>query len=150
MYSNEKNAQIIVSLLKAHNIKFVVASPGNTNYGVVGSLQGDPFFSVFFYKPLNVLWHVFCGCQIHVPKYTVRVEGCTVIHNTSFYEPVIYALFDDIFIPNITMISRFAMMAYSIFPLTFRDAAVIAQRPFSGHMDHLLSVWELHVTHARR
>lgn len=109
-----------------------------------------PFFSVFFYELLNVFWHVFCGCQIHVPKYVVRVEGCAVIHNASFHEPVIYALFNDILISNIAMISWFTMIAYSIFPLTFRDAAIIAQRPFSGHMDRLLSVWELYVTHARR
>lgn len=61
MYSNEKNAQIIVSLLKAHNIKFVVASPGNTNYGVVGSLQGDPFFSVFSAVDERSAAYMACG-----------------------------------------------------------------------------------------
>ena len=29
-YSDEKNIQILIALLKAHRIKYVVASPGNT------------------------------------------------------------------------------------------------------------------------
>ena len=30
-YSNERNVQMLVSLLKAHNIRKVIASPGTTN-----------------------------------------------------------------------------------------------------------------------
>ena len=46
-YSNERNIQIVISLLKANNIKKIVASPGATNFSFVGSLQNDPFFEIF-------------------------------------------------------------------------------------------------------
>ena len=46
-YSDEENTLILVSLLKAHGIKRVIASPGTTNISFVGSVQIDPFFDVF-------------------------------------------------------------------------------------------------------
>lgn len=46
-YSNERNVQILVSLLKAHGIKKVVASPGTTNLSFVASLQHDGSFEIY-------------------------------------------------------------------------------------------------------
>lgn len=47
MYSTEKNIQILIALLKANNIKKIVASPGTTNMSLVGSLQNDPWFEMY-------------------------------------------------------------------------------------------------------
>ena len=47
MYTTEKNIQILISLLKQHGIRKVVASPGATNFTLVGSLQNDPFFEMY-------------------------------------------------------------------------------------------------------
>ena len=38
-YTDERNVQILISLLKEHGIKRVVASPGSTNVTFVGSIQ---------------------------------------------------------------------------------------------------------------
>ena len=46
-YTDEKNAQIVIALLKAHGIRRVVASPGATNAGFVWMLQNDDFFTIF-------------------------------------------------------------------------------------------------------
>lgn len=46
-YTDEKNAQIVIALLKAHGIKRIVASPGTTNMSIVGSVQNDPWFEVY-------------------------------------------------------------------------------------------------------
>lgn len=46
-YSTEKNVQIIISLLRQHGIKKVVASPGSTNMALVASLQNDPYFEMY-------------------------------------------------------------------------------------------------------
>ena len=43
-YSAERNVQIIISLLKQHGIRKVVASPGTTNMPIVASMQHDPWF----------------------------------------------------------------------------------------------------------
>ena len=47
MYTTEKNIQILISLLKQYGIKKIIASPGATNYTLVGSIQNDPFFEVY-------------------------------------------------------------------------------------------------------
>lgn len=46
-YSSEKSIQILVALLKAHGIKKVIVSPGNTNVTFVGSIQYDPYFELY-------------------------------------------------------------------------------------------------------
>lgn len=46
-YTSERNAQIVISLLKAHGVRLVVASPGTTNMCFVGSVQNDLFFTVY-------------------------------------------------------------------------------------------------------
>lgn len=46
-YTDERNVQILISLLKEHGIKRVVASPGSTNVTFVGSLQQDPYFEMY-------------------------------------------------------------------------------------------------------
>lgn len=46
-YTVEKGQQILVSLLKQHGIRKVVASPGTTNVTFVVCLQYDPFFEVY-------------------------------------------------------------------------------------------------------
>lgn len=42
-YSSEKNTQIVISLLKYHGIRKIVASPGATNVSFVASVQQDDF-----------------------------------------------------------------------------------------------------------
>ena len=46
-YTDEKNAQIVIALLKAHGIRKVIANPGTTNIAFVGSVQNDPWFQVY-------------------------------------------------------------------------------------------------------
>lgn len=46
-YTDERNIQILISLLKQSGIRKVVASPGATNVSFVGSLQNDPFFEMY-------------------------------------------------------------------------------------------------------
>ena len=46
-YTNERNVQLLIGLLKAHGIKRIVASPGSTNVTIVGSLQQDPYFEMY-------------------------------------------------------------------------------------------------------
>lgn len=40
-YTDERAVQILISLLKAHGIKKVIASPGTTNVTLIGSIQYD-------------------------------------------------------------------------------------------------------------
>ena len=46
-YTDERNAQIILALLKAYDIRKIVISPGSTNLAIVGSVQNDPYFQLW-------------------------------------------------------------------------------------------------------
>lgn len=60
-YSNEKNIQLIVALLKAHNIRKVIASPGTTNITFIGSLMHDPFFEIYSSVDERSAAYIACG-----------------------------------------------------------------------------------------
>lgn len=60
-YTNERNHQILISLLKAHNIKRVVASPGTANSVFIGSIQNDPFFEIYSSVDERSAAYIACG-----------------------------------------------------------------------------------------
>ena len=60
-YSNERNVQILIALLKAHGIKRVIASPGSTNVTFVGSLQQDPYFEMYSCVDERSAAYMACG-----------------------------------------------------------------------------------------
>ena len=60
-YSNDKNALILLSLLKAHNIKKVIASPGTTNIAIVGSMQHDDYFEMYSSVDERSAAYMACG-----------------------------------------------------------------------------------------
>lgn len=60
-YTGERNHQILISLLKQHNIKIVVASPGIANSVFVGSIQNDPFFNIISVVDERSAAYVACG-----------------------------------------------------------------------------------------
>lgn len=47
MYSIAQNVQIVISLLKEHDINLFVLSPGGTNAALVRGVQDDPFFTCY-------------------------------------------------------------------------------------------------------
>ena len=60
-YSNDKNAQILLSLLKAHRIRKVIASPGTTNIAIVGSMQHDEYFEMYSSVDERSACYMACG-----------------------------------------------------------------------------------------
>lgn len=46
-YTNERNTQIVIALLKAHGIRKVIANPGVRNISFVGSIQNDSWFEIY-------------------------------------------------------------------------------------------------------
>lgn len=61
MYANELNHLILISLLKEHNIRQVVASPGVNNMRLVYSLQQDPFFKIYSCVDERSAAYIACG-----------------------------------------------------------------------------------------
>lgn len=60
-YTDEKNVQIVISLMKQHNIKKVVASPGTTNVTFLGSLQNDSYFEIYSCVDERSAAYMACG-----------------------------------------------------------------------------------------
>ena len=47
MYTIVENAKIVIALLKRHNIRHIVLSPGGSNIPIVQGVQDDPFFKCY-------------------------------------------------------------------------------------------------------
>lgn len=60
-YTDEPHAQIVLALLKEHNIRKIVISPGATNIPIAGSIQIDPFFQVYSCVDERSAAYMACG-----------------------------------------------------------------------------------------
>ena len=60
-YNNERAVQILISLLKSHGIKKIVASPGATNVTFIGSVQYDPWFEIYSSVDERSAAYMACG-----------------------------------------------------------------------------------------
>ena len=60
-YSEEKNVQIIIALLKANKIKKVIASPGTTNVCLVESMRYDGDFEMYSSVDERSAAYMACG-----------------------------------------------------------------------------------------
>lgn len=74
-YSDEKNAQVIVALLKEHGIRKVVASPGTTNVTIVASMQQDPYFEM--YSSVDERSAAYMACGLAAESGEPVVISCT-------------------------------------------------------------------------
>ena len=60
-YTSEENVQQLIALMKAHGVRKIVASPGNTNITFVGSVMNDPFFQVYSCIDERSAAYIACG-----------------------------------------------------------------------------------------
>lgn len=60
-YSSERNVQMLIYLLKQHNIRKVIASPGTTNINFVASVQFDDYFQVYSCVDERSAAYMACG-----------------------------------------------------------------------------------------
>lgn len=91
LYSNEKNAQILVALLKKHNIKRVIASPGTTNINFVASLQHDSYFQIYSCVDERSAAYMACGMAAETKEPVVL--SCTGATASRNYVPALTEAF---------------------------------------------------------
>lgn len=63
-YSDELNVQLLIALLKAHNIKDIIVNPGATNVSLVASCQQDPFFNMYSCVDERSAAYMACGMAV--------------------------------------------------------------------------------------
>lgn len=82
LYTNERNAQILISLLKSHGVKKIVASPGTTNACFVASVQNDSFFEVYSAPEERSGAYMACGlCAESGEPVVLSCTGATASRN---------------------------------------------------------------------
>lgn len=84
-YTDEKNVQIVLALLKANNIKKVIVSPGATNESIVGSMQYDSFFEL--YSCVDERSAAYMACGMAVESGEPVVLSCTGATSSRNYLP---------------------------------------------------------------
>ncbi|HGN0869674.1 TPA: thiamine pyrophosphate-binding protein [Providencia alcalifaciens] len=78
----EKNALIVISLLKAHGIRYVIASPGTTNNALIGSIQKDPFFTIYSSVDERSAAYMACGLAAETGEpVVISCTGATASRN---------------------------------------------------------------------
>lgn len=81
-YTDERNVQILIALLKKHGIKHIVASPGSTNVTFVGSVQQDSFFEIYSCVDERSAAYMACGLAAEIMQPVVlSCTGATASRN---------------------------------------------------------------------
>lgn len=81
-YTNERNVQIVIALLKAHGIHRVIASPGTTNMTFVVSVQNDPWFQVWSSVDERSAAYLACGMASETGEpVVISCTGATASRN---------------------------------------------------------------------
>ncbi len=119
LYTDERNAQIIIKLLKDNNIRKIVASPGTTNASFVASLQGDSFFELYSAPEERVGAYIACGMAAESGEAVVLTcTGATASRN---YMPgLTEAYYRKLPILVITSSRRSAFIGHNIDQVTDR------------------------------
>lgn len=81
-YSAERNVQILMALLKAHNIRDIIVSPGATNVSLVASCQQDGFFRMYSCVDERSAAYIACGIAAETGNPVVlSCTGATAARN---------------------------------------------------------------------
>lgn len=81
-YTDERNVQIVVALLKAHGIHRVIVSPGATNMTFVVSIENDPWFQVWSSVDERSAAYLACGMAAETGEpVVISCTGATASRN---------------------------------------------------------------------
>ena len=81
-YSSEENVLQLISLMKAHGVRKVIVSPGNTNISFVGSIQNDPYFQIYSCVDERSAAYIACGlAEESGEPVAISCTGATAARN---------------------------------------------------------------------
>lgn len=81
-YSVERNVQIVIALLKAYNIRKIIASPGSSNIPFVCSVQNDSYFEIYSCVDERSAAYMACGLSAESGEPVVLTcTGATASRN---------------------------------------------------------------------
>lgn len=81
-YTDERNVQIVIALLKAHGIHRVIASPGTTNMTFIVSIQNDSWFQMWSSVDERSAAYLACGMAAETGEpVVISCTGATASRN---------------------------------------------------------------------
>lgn len=81
-YTDERNVQMLIYLMKEHGIRKVIASPGTTNITFVASIQQDEYFEVFSAADERSAAYIACGLSVESGEpVALSCTGATASRN---------------------------------------------------------------------
>lgn len=81
-YTNERNVQIVIALLKSHGIRRVIVSPGTTNMTFVVSIENDPWFQIWSSVDERSAAYLACGMAAEAGEpVVISCTGATASRN---------------------------------------------------------------------
>lgn len=120
-YTDEKNVQVIIRLLKEHGIRKVIASPGTTNMSLVASLQRDPYFEMYSSAEERSAAYMACGLAAESGEpVVISCTGATASRN---YVPgLTEAFYRKLPVLAITSSQRFGRVGHHIAQIVDRSS----------------------------
>lgn len=85
MYTILENARIVLALLKKHNIRHIVLSPGGSNIPIVQGVQQDPFFKC--YSVVDERSAMYFAIGLYLQTGEIIATSCTSAQATRNYVP---------------------------------------------------------------
>ncbi len=85
MYTILENARIVIALLKKHNIRYIVISPGGSNIPIAQGVQQDPFFKC--YSVVDERSAMYFAIGLHLQTGEIIATSCTSAQATRNYIP---------------------------------------------------------------
>lgn len=85
MYTNDMNISNLINLLKEHNIRDIVISPGGTNMKFVKKVEDDPFFRC--YSIVDERSAMYFALGIYLQTGNIVATSCTSAQATRNYIP---------------------------------------------------------------
>lgn len=81
-YTDERNVQVVLALLKKHGIRKVIASPGTTNMTLVASMQSDAYFEMYSSVDERSAAYIACGLAAESGEpVVISCTGATASRN---------------------------------------------------------------------
>ncbi len=119
-YTDERNAQILIYLMKTHGIKRVVASPGMTNVCLMASLQSDPYFTIYSAPDERSAAYIACGISQETNE-TVALSCTGATSSRNYYPGLTEAFYSKLPILVITSSRRSDRIGHNFDQVTDRS-----------------------------
>lgn len=144
MYNNNINIQILISLIKSHNIKKVIVSPGTKNINLVRSLQNDPFFEMYSCIDERSAAYMACGLSTEANEpVIISCTGATACRN---YMPgLTEAYYRNIPILAITSTNDQSKVGHHIAQVLDRSVIPKDISYFNTHIPSKLDFWDCEI-----